>query len=127
MIAPIPVRWIQPDDGTLDAADVALAEDLDAQLANQPAAEVVAWPEIVRQKSMLGTPLRDVASALGAAQLLVVLVRDLHPGKRVSVFLVDEPAGRKRLALTYTDPPLSTEDARNALAARITRDLLSRR
>jgi TolB-like protein len=127
LIAPIPGRWIQTDDGTLNAVDAALAEDVDAQLANRPAVGVVAWPELVRRKNMRGTPLRDVASEVGAAQLLVLMVRDVANGKRVNVFLIDEPAGRKRLALTYDDPPLATEAQQRALATRIADDLLSQR
>jgi TolB-like protein len=127
LIAPIPGRWIQTNDGTLNPVDAALAEDVDAQLANRPAVGVVAWPELARQKNMRGTPLRDVASEVGAAQLLVLMVRDVANGERVNVFLIDEPAGRKRLALTYDDPPLSTEAQQRALAARIANDLLSQR
>jgi hypothetical protein len=127
LIAPIPGRWIEANDGTLDAADVALTEDVDAQLANRPAVAVVAWPELLRRNNMRGTALRDIASEVGAAQLLVVMVRDVVPGKRVNVFLIDEPAGRKRLALRYDDPPLATDGERSALAARIARDLLAQR
>lgn len=36
VLAPIPTTWMQPNDGTLDATDVELAEDVDAELANQP-------------------------------------------------------------------------------------------
>jgi hypothetical protein len=122
LIAPIPGRWIEANDGTLDAADVALAEDVDAQLADR-AVGVVAWPELLRRSNLRGTPLRDVASGVGAAQLLVVMVHDGAPGKRVNVFLIDEPAGRKRLALTYENLPLATEAERSALAARIAGDL----
>ncbi len=76
---------------------------------------------------MHGTALRDVASEVGAAQLLVVMVRDAAAGKRVNVFLIDEPAGRKRLALRYDNPPIATDAERSALAARIARDLLAQR
>lgn len=113
----------RPEDGTLDA-DVALAEDVDAQLANR-AVGVVAWPELLRHSNMRGTALRDVASSVGAAQLLVVMVHDIAGGKRVNVFLIDEPVGRKRLALSYDNPPLATETERRALAARIAGDLLA--
>jgi TolB-like protein len=123
LIAPIPGRWIEPDDGTFDAADVALAEDVDAQLANRTDAGVVAWPELVRRNNMRGTALRDIASEVGAAQLLVVLARDVARRTRVNVFLIDEPAGRKRLALSYDGPPLATEQQRRSLAARIALDL----
>ena len=124
LIAPIPGRWIEPDDGTLDAADIALTEDVDAQLANR-AVGVVAWPELLRHSNMRGAALRDVASSVGAAQLLVVMVHDIARVKRVNVFLIAEPAGRKRLALTYDNPPLATETDRRALAARIAGDLLA--
>jgi hypothetical protein len=127
MMAPVPVRWIEPDDGTLDPIDVALAQDVDAQLANRPTAAVVAWPEIARRSDMRGVALRDVAAALGASQLLVVAVRDLHNERLVRIFLIDEPAGRKRLALTYSNPPLQTESSRDALAARIALDVLRTR
>jgi AcrR family transcriptional regulator len=124
LIAPIPGRWIEPNDGTLDAADAALAEGVDAQLANR-AVGVVAWPELLRRNDIHGTPLRDVASEVGATQLLVVMVRDVAGGKRVNVFLIDEPAGRKRLALTYDNPPLATEAEQRSLATRIANDLLA--
>jgi hypothetical protein len=122
MIAPIPVRWIEVNDGTLDSVDVPLAEAVDAALANQAAASVVAWPEILRHQNMRETPLRDVATELGARQLLLISVRDLPGTKDIRVFLIDEPAGRKRLALSYSDPMLS-EVTQNALAARIAHDL----
>jgi hypothetical protein len=47
--------------------------------------------------------------------------------ERTNVFLIDEPDGRKRLALTYVNPPLATDEERDALAARIARDLIARR
>jgi hypothetical protein len=123
VVAPIPTSWIQPNDGTLDTADVALAESLDAELANQDGTHVVAWPEIVRNKSLRLLALRDFAYELGANRLLLILVRDQGNSKLVRVFAVDEPAGRKRLALTYTIASLSTFGEQSALATRIAFDL----
>jgi hypothetical protein len=122
VLAPIPTTWIEPNDGSLEQVDVALAEDLDAFLANQPAKHVIAWPEIVRKKSLRFLGLRDFASQLGANRLLLILVRDQGSSKLVRVFAVDEPTGRKSLALTYTVPSLSTFAQQNALAARIAAD-----
>jgi hypothetical protein len=126
MVAPIPARWIEVNDGTLDPVDVALAEAVDAALANQGAPSVVAWPEIVRHQNMRDTPLRNVAAELGAKQLLLISVRDLPGTKNVAVFLIDEPSGRKRLALSYSDPVVSAA-TQTALATRIAHDLESRR
>jgi hypothetical protein len=105
---------------------VALAEAVDAALANQGAPSVVAWPEIVRHQNMRDTPLRNVAAELGAKQLLLISVRDLPGTKNVAVFLIDEPSGRKRLALSYSDPVVSAA-TQTALATRIAHDLESRR
>jgi hypothetical protein len=123
MVAPIPARWIEQDDGTLDAVDAALTEAVDAALANQRGPSVVAWPEILRYRNARGTPLRDVAAQLGARQLLIISVRDLPGTKNVAVFLIDEPAGRKRLARFYSDPVLSAA-TQTALAARIAHDIV---
>ena len=123
VVAPIPTTWIEPDDGTLEAVDVALAEDVDADLANQPGTRVVAWPEIVRKKSLRFSALRDFASELGASRLLLILVRDQGSSKLVRVFALDEPSGRKRLALTYEQPRIATFAEQDALAARIALDL----
>lgn len=120
--APIPISWIEPNDATLDRVDVALAEDLTADLANSGAG-VIAWPEIVRKKSLRLLGLSDFALQLGANRLLVVVVRSLGPSRVVRVFVIDEPSGRKRLALNYDRPPMGTFEEQNALAARITRDL----
>jgi hypothetical protein len=126
VVAPIPTSWIEPNDGTLETVDVALAENLDADLANQRDAHVVAWPEIVRKKSLRLSALRDFASGLSADRLLLILVRDQGSSKLVRVFAVDEPAGRKRLALSYQTPSLSTFAQQSALAARIALDVRSR-
>jgi hypothetical protein len=123
VVAPIPTTWIQPNDGTLEPTDVALAEDVDADLANQPGTRVVAWPEIVREKSLRFLALRDFASELGANRLLLILVRDVGSNKLVRVFAIDEPSGRKRLALTYAQPKIATFAEQDALAARIALDL----
>jgi hypothetical protein len=128
MIAPVPARWIEPNDGTLDAADVGLAEAVDAELTNQTHMRVVAWPEIARRQDLRGVPLRDVASQLGAAKLLVIVVRDLGAERRVSAFVIEEPTGRKNLALNYyTDTPLTTFAEQDALALRMARDLTARK
>ncbi len=126
VVAPIPTTWIEPNDGTLETVDVALAQNLDADLANQPGMHVVAWPEIVRKKSLRLSALREFASGLEANRLLLVLVRDEGSSKLVRVFAVDEPAGRKRLALTYETRSLHTFAEQSALAARIALDMRSR-
>lgn len=123
IVAPIPISWIEPNDDTLDGVDVALAEDVTADLANQPGAHVVAWPEIVRKKSLRLVALSDFASQLDANRLLVVVVRKTGSSRVARIFVVDEPSGRKRLALTYARPPVATFDQQDALAARIARDL----
>jgi hypothetical protein len=124
MIAPIPATWMQPNDGTLDSLDVALAQTVDEELANQPSARVVAWPEIARHADIRGAALRDVASSLGASQLLVILVRKTGATRRISVFAIEEPEGRKRLALTYyADASLGTFEVQRTYAERIVRDL----
>lgn len=123
VVAPVPMTWIEPDDGTLATVDVALAEDVDADLANHPDARVVAWPEIVRHKSLRFLALRDFASELDANRLLLILVHDQGSSKIVRVFAMDEPSGRKRLALTYAQPKIATFAQQNALAARLALDL----
>ncbi len=123
VVAPIPISWIEPNDGTLDGVDVALAEDVTADLANQPGANVIAWPEIVRKKSLRLLALSEFASQLDANRLLVVVVRKSGSSRVARVFVIDEPSGRKRLALTYTRPPIATFDQQDALAARIARDV----
>ncbi|MGB8520056.1 MAG: hypothetical protein WCD38_07800 [Candidatus Tumulicola sp.] len=123
VVAPIPTTWIEPNDGTLETVDVALAENLDAELANQRGTRVVAWPEIVRSKGLRLMALRDFASGLAANRLLLIIVRDQGNTKLVRVFAVDEPSGRKRLALTYATPALATFAQQSALAARIAIDL----
>jgi hypothetical protein len=125
MLAPIPTTWIETHDATLDAVDVALAEDVDAALANRPGTHVIAWPEIVRKKPLRFLALSDFASELGANRLLLILVRDQGLGELVRVFVVDEPSGRKRLALTYSSPGLSTFSQQDALAGRIALDVTS--
>ena len=125
VFAPIPTTWLEPNDGTLNASDAALAENLDAELANQPAANVIAWPEIVRKRGLRLLALRDFAAGLGANRLLLVLVRNQGSYELVRVFAVDEPAGRKRLALSYANRSLSSESEVSALAGRIAADLRS--
>lgn len=127
VLAPIPASWIQPDRGTLDTVDVTLAEDVDAELANQPHTRVVAWPEIVRNRVMRLLALNEFASLLGADQLVIILARNEVDGNLLRVFVVEEPAGLKRLALTYVHPALSTPEEQRTMAARIARDLASAR
>ena len=124
VLAPIPTTWIEPMRGDLDTLDVALAEDVDAELANQRLARVIAWPEVLRDRSMRLLALRDFAAVLGADRLVLILVRDQAGGKLVRVFVVDEPSGQKTLALTYLNPALATAEAQNALAARIAHELV---
>lgn len=127
MIAPIPTTWIQPNDGTLDALDVALAQDVDAQLANDPRERVLAWPAIA-QVHTSGLDLTHLAARLGAQQLLLVLVRDEGAARRINVFLVDEPQNRKHLALTYyADASLAGSAVRDQYAKRIAHDVSSYR
>jgi hypothetical protein len=123
MIAPVPGTWIQPNDGTLDTVDVVLAEDVDADLANDPHDRVVAWPAIAQQHaSRLG--LAQLASTLGAPQLLLVMVRNEGSTRQIHVFVVDEPQNRKSLALSYyADASLAEPAVRQEYAKRIVRDL----
>lgn len=124
MSAPIPATWIEPSDGTLDRVDVALAEAVDEGLANQPGSHVVAWPEIVQRSKVRGADLRDVAAQLQAQQLVMIMVRDEGSVRRINVFAIDEPQGRKRLALTYyADASLGTTAVQATYANRIVRDL----
>ncbi|HTZ56149.1 MAG TPA: hypothetical protein VMB20_13915 [Candidatus Acidoferrum sp.] len=124
MIAAIPETWIQANDGTLDAADAALAEDVDVQLASDPRVRVVAWPEIAHDRPASYVELSRLAAMLHATQLLVVLVRDLGSTRRISAFVVEEPQGRKRLALTYyADASLEQFAVQNQYAQRIARDV----
>jgi hypothetical protein len=123
MIAPVPGTWIQPNDGTLDTVDVALAEDVDAELANDPHDRVIAWPAIVQQH-MLRLGLSQLASTLGARQLLLVMVRNEGSTRQIHVFVVDEPENRKSLALSYyADAELAESAVRQEYAKRIVRDL----
>ena len=124
LIAAIPETWIQPNDGTLDTTDAALAEDVDVQLANNPRLRVVAWPEIAQDRPATYVELSRLAATLHATQLLVLLVRDQGSMRRISAFLIDEPEGRKRLALTYyADASLGQLAVENQYAQRIARDL----
>jgi hypothetical protein len=125
LIAPIPETWIQPNDGTLDTTDAALAEDVDAQLAGNPRVRVVAWPQIAQDRPASYVELSQLAVTLHATELLVLLVRDQGSTRRVSAFLVEEPSGRKRLALTYyADASLTQFAIENQYAQRIARDLM---
>jgi hypothetical protein len=121
-IAPVPIRWIEPADPTFDAVDAEIAEDVDVALANGGNA-VVSWPEILQHRSAGRASLRDLAAALGASQLLAIVVRDDGNAKDVRAFLIDEPSGRKRLALTFENLPLKTESQRENLASQIARAL----
>ncbi len=123
MLAPVPETWIQANDGTLDPVDAALAEDVDAQLANNPHERVVAW-QAIAQVHASGLHLAQLAARLGAQQLLLVLVRDEGATRRINVFVIDEPQDRKRLALTYyADASLAESAVRDQYAKRIARDL----
>ncbi len=124
MVAPIAATSIQPNDRTLDSLDVALAQAVDEDLANQPGSRVIAWPEIARRPDMRGSELRDVAARLGAPRLLLIMVRDIGEIRRINVFAIDEPEGRKRLALTYyADVSLADFAVQETYAKRIVRDL----
>lgn len=124
MVAPIAATSIQPNDRTLDSLDVALAQAVDEDLANQPGSRVIAWPEIARHPEMRGSELRDVAARLGAPRLLLIMVRDIGEIRRINVFAIDEPEGRKRLALTYyADVSLADFAVQETYAKRIVRDL----
>ncbi len=122
-LAPIPETWIQSNDGTLDTIDVALAEAIDARLANDPRERVLAWPAIARIKSStLGLP--QLAATLGAQELLLVVVRDEGTTRQIHVFVIEEPQNLKRLAFTYyADASLAQPAVRDQYAARIARDL----
>ena len=124
MVAPIPATWLAWNDGRLDGIDVALAQAVDEALANQPGSRVVAWPVIAQYRRARDTNLPDIASQFHAGQLLVIMVRDDGALRRISVFDVEEPQGRKRLALTYyADTSLDTTAVQATYANRIVRDL----
>ena len=124
MTASIPATWIQPNDGTLDGVDVALAEHVDEGLANQPGSHVVAWPTIAQRPDSRGTALRDVAARLHASRLVIIMVRDEANVRRIVVFAIDEPEDRKALALTYYgDASLANSAVQSTYADRIVRDL----
>ncbi len=127
MTAPLPATWIEANDGTMDAVDVALAENVDEDLANQSGSRVLAWPIIARHADYRGMQLRDLASRLHAPQLLVIMVRDQGSVRRIDVFAIEEPQGRKRLALTYyADSSLGLAAVQTTYANRIVRDLSQR-
>lgn len=123
VIAPVPDTAIAVNDGTLDGVDVALAEAIDAHLANDPRRRVVAWPTIA-QLHAPGLDLTQVAAKLGARELLVIIVHNEGSIRRINVFAIDEPQNLKRLAFTYyADRSLDRADVRDRYAARIARDL----
>jgi hypothetical protein len=127
MTAPIPASWVELNDGTLDGVDVALAADVDAGLANRPGSHVVAWPVIAQKPSYRGVLLRDVAAQLHAPRLVLITVRDDGPARYIRVFVIQEPEGSKRLALTYyADSSLSKFAVQSRYADRIVRDLTQR-
>jgi hypothetical protein len=127
MTASIPATWVQPNDGTMDNVDVALAENVDEGLANQSGSRVVAWPTIAQHTNLRTTDLRDVAAHLHASRLIIIMVRDEASTRRISVFAIDEPEDRKRLALTYyADASLADLAVQSTYAYRIVRDLTTR-
>jgi hypothetical protein len=124
MTASIPATWIQPNDGTMDGVDVALAENVDEDLANQSGSRVVAWPTIAQHPNQRDGDLRDLAARLHATRLDIIMVHDEGSVRRISVFAIDEPEDRKRLALTYyADPSISGHAVQSTYASRIARDL----
>lgn len=128
MTASIPATWIQPNDGTMDGVDVALAETVDEVMANQSGSRVVAWPTIAQHPNLRGTDLRDVAAHLHASRLVLIMVHDEASTRRISVFAIDEPEDRKRLALTYyADASLADFAVQSTYAQRIVRDLTTSR
>jgi hypothetical protein len=125
MTASIPATWIQANDGTMDDVDVGLAENVDEGLANQSGLRVVAWPTIAQHPNLRTTDLRDVAAHLHASRLVIIMVRDQANTRRISVFAIDEPEDRKRLALTYyADASLADLAVQSTYANRIVRDLM---
>jgi TolB-like protein len=120
--AAIPARWIEPNPGDLDAADVAVAEALDSELANRQIARVLAWPVILQYQNRR-KPLRQLAHDMGVAKLVLIVVRDIPPAKRVTVFLIDAPTGRKIHTNDYIRRDLSSLAAQQSLATQIAGDL----
>lgn len=122
MLAVIPARWIEPNPGDLNASDVSLAEAVDAELANRGKARVLAWPLIVQHQHDR-KPLQELASALGAGKIVLIIVRDVPSSKRVTAFLMDAQTGQKLRAADYFTRNISTYDAQHALAGQIASDL----
>jgi len=120
-LAPVPLQWIESGDSTLEPSAVPLAEAIDAALANEPSQFAVAWPTISREPR--GESLQRFAAGVSASELVAIVVRREAGTDRVVVFLIDEPADRKRLARTYFDAALSSPEELSRLAARIAKDL----
>jgi adenylate cyclase len=121
VIAPIPASAVQLPDSGADPVDADVAEAVDIELARDRAVDVLAWP-MIEQRIVRGDDLRTLAARLGASELMYVLVRKSAYEHRVTVFLIDEPSGRKRLAFTYDDPRLTTRSDVTALAKKIAGD-----
>jgi len=120
--AAIPVRWVEPNPGDLNAADVDLAEAVNSELANRQAARVLAWPLILQYQNQR-KPLRELARDMGVGKLLVIIVRDVPPSKRVTVFLIDASTGRKIHTNDYLRRDLSSLASQQALARQIASDV----
>jgi TolB-like protein len=120
-VAVLPVRWISDANG-LDETDAAIAEAVDAELANRDIAQVIAWPVMLRYQTAHRSS-DPIAAELGASTLIVIAVRDADRGKLVSAFLMDPASGRKRRVNSYTRDDVSTLAAQRSVARQIAGDL----
>jgi TolB-like protein len=120
-VAVLPVRWISDASG-LDKTDAAIAEAVDAELANRDIAQVIAWPVMLRYQTAHRSS-DSIAAELGASALIVIAVRDADRRKLVSAFLMDPASGRKRRVSSYTLDDVSTLAAQRSVARQIAGDL----
>jgi TolB-like protein len=92
-----------PDAQSVEFAD-GLAEALSAELAQNPALEVIAWPVVTAYRRQAGamepTP-EDTARSLGAEVVLLVSARQSGDRRRVIAHLIRPISGQKEWARDY--------------------------
>ncbi len=122
MYAVMPVRWVWPENASLDKTDEPLAEAIDGELANRRIVRVLAWP-LLTHYAKEPKPLREMARELGAGKFILVSVRGSDQTRRVTIFLVEAASGEKMSAGEYFPGDLSTLESQRKLARDIAKDL----
>lgn len=124
MLAVLPAQWLWRAEEDLDPSAVGISEALNAEIANQHFARVIAWPIVAANHDGLSSTI-DAANRFGVSKLIAVSVRRLDGGQSIAIFLIDPTSGEKLRAKNYFVRDAASYWVQSEMARRIANDLHS--